>query len=215
MGVSINAQKDQNKDYVQAVLKYVINQRFNKIKFLFECIYRASMFVAERMLNPFIWNDFIYKLTRDGKEFHKSVNVMSDFAKDIIEERQREFDESNYENENKSAFLDLLLNTKKQNPNLITLENILEEVETFMFAGHDTTSATLSWTCQMIGSHPDVQKKLHEEIDSVFGDSDRPVRYEDLKDLTYLENVIKETLRVHSSVPFIARSLSSDVEVGN
>jgi cytochrome P450 len=107
------------------------------------------------------------------------------------------------------------LNTKKQNPNLISLENILEEVETFMFAGHDTTSTTLSWTCQMIGSHPDVQKRLQDEIDSVFGDSNRPVRYEDLKDLTYLENVIKETLRIHASVPFIGRSLSSDIEVGN
>jgi cytochrome P450 len=84
---------------------------------------------------------------------------MTDFAKKVIEERQKEFDDSNHENENKSAFLDLLLNTKRQNPNLISLENILEEVETFMFAGHDKVSTTLSWTCQMIGSHPDVQKR--------------------------------------------------------
>lgn len=173
------------------------------------------MFIAKRMLNPFIWNGFLYTLTYDGKEFYKSIKLMNEFAKKVIEIRQKEFDDFNHGNDNKCAFLDLLLNAKKQNPNAISLENILEEVDTFMFAGHDTTSATLSWACQMIGSLPDVQKKLQKEIDSVFGDSDRPIRYEDLKDLTYLENVIKETLRIHASVPFIGRSLSSDSQIGN
>ena len=38
-----------------------------------------------------------------------------------------------------------------------------------MFEGHDTTTAAIDWACFTIGTHPEVQKKLHEEIDRVFG----------------------------------------------
>lgn len=38
-----------------------------------------------------------------------------------------------------------------------------------MFEGHDTTAAAASWACQLIGSHPDVQKLVFEEIERVLG----------------------------------------------
>jgi cytochrome P450 len=70
------------------------------------------------------------------------------------------------------------------------------------------------WACQLIGSHPEVQKKLHEEIDRVIGGTSRPLTKEDLRDLTYLECVIKETLRLFPSVPFFGRHISDDGQVG-
>ena len=57
---------------------------------------------------------------------------------------------------------------QKEDPS-ITFDDIQEEVDTFMFEGHDTTAASLNWACHLIGSHPDVQKKLHEELDRIFG----------------------------------------------
>ena len=63
----------------------------------------------------------------------------------------------------------------------------------------------------MIASHPEVQRKLHEEIDRVFGDDcNRPCTIEDLNELEYLECVIKETLRLFPSVPFIGREVQED-----
>ena len=63
----------------------------------------------------------------------------------------------------------------------------------------------------MIALHPDVQQKLHEEMDRVFGDDDtRPCTMEDLNELNYLERVIKETLRLFPSVPFIGREVQED-----
>jgi len=63
----------------------------------------------------------------------------------------------------------------------------------------------------MIASHPEVQNKLHEEIDRVFGDDyNRPCTMEDISQLNYLECVIKETLRLFPSVPFIAREVQED-----
>ena len=63
----------------------------------------------------------------------------------------------------------------------------------------------------MIALHPEVQQKLHEEMDRVFGDDDsRPCTMEDLNELEYLERVIKETLRLFPSVPFIGREVQED-----
>lgn len=64
----------------------------------------------------------------------------------------------------------------------------------------------------LIGSHPDVQDRLHEEMDNIFGgDRTRLVTTEDLRQMTYLECVIKESLRLYPSGPFFARQLAEDV----
>ena len=55
------------------------------------------------------------------------------------------------------AFMDLLLEVQEDNPADLTDHQIREETDTFMFEGHDTTSASLGWTVFLIGSHPDVQ----------------------------------------------------------
>ena len=69
----------------------------------------------------------------------------------------------------------------------------------------------MNFTCHAIASHPEVQEKLHEEIDRVFaGDTTRPCTMEDLEELEYLERVIKETLRLFPSVPFIGREVQED-----
>lgn len=66
----------------------------------------------------------------------------------------------------------------------------------------------------MIGSHPEVQEKLHEEMTSIFGDDKTRVpTYQELNDMKYLERVIKETLRIRPSVPNISRKLSEDIEL--
>lgn len=87
----------------------------------------------------------------------------------MIQERDAEFEAVSESTDRKrAAFLDILLKAKRDDPT-ITDEDIQEEVDTFMFEGHDTTTAAASWACHLIGSHPDVQKKLHDEVDSVFG----------------------------------------------
>ena len=91
----------------------------------------------------------------------------------------------------------------------LTIDDIQEEVDTFMFEGHDTTAAALTFCCYLVGRHPDVQAKIHAELDSIFGgekkttsmmrcvyvdcldDRERDCTMEDIDNMKYLDCVIK------------------------
>lgn len=77
--------------------------------------------------------------------------------------------------------------------------------------GHDTTGWGIAWCLYQLGIHLDVQAKVHAELDRVFGaDKDRQTQPEDLKQLRYLDCVIKECQRMYTSVPFVSRRCSKD-----
>lgn len=67
----------------------------------------------------------------------------------------------------------------------------------FLLAGSDTTSVTLSLTCYYLATNPEVQEKLHQEIDSVWTNEKEMPSYETVRELPYLDMVIAETLRLH------------------
>lgn len=194
MGQNVNAQHDKTSDYVRAVA-------------------RISELVTFRFFNPLQWPDFIYRRTGKGKDFEKCLKILHDFTRKVIMERNFELENFNLKSQKRNAFLDILLKAKQLDQS-ITFDDIREEVDTFMFEGHDTTAAAASWACQLIGSHPEVQKKLHKEIDLIFGKSERHISNDDLKELKYLDLVIKETLRLFPSVPYFGRTLSEDCDVG-
>lgn len=112
------------------------------------------------------------------------------------------------------AFLDLLIQAS-QGGAVLSNEDIREEVDTFMFEGHDTTSAAVSWSLFLLGENPKIQERVRQEIDDVMGgDRERPPTMKELQEMRYLECVIKEALRLYPSVPLIARKIKEDVQIG-
>jgi cytochrome P450 family 4 subfamily V len=65
------------------------------------------------------------------------------------------------------VFLDSLI--AQMHAEKLSFEDIQEEVDTFMFEGHDTTAAAINFCCYLVGCYPDVQAKIHAEMDSIFG----------------------------------------------
>ncbi|KAB1257723.1 Cytochrome P450 4V2 [Camelus dromedarius] len=145
-----------------------------------------------------------------------SRRVITERANEMKRDEEGKWDDKDFPTrKNKCrAFLDLLLNVTDDEGNKLSHEEIREEVDTFMFEGHDTTAAAVNWSLYLLGSYPEVQKKVDNELEEIFGKSDRPATLEDLKKLKYLECVIKESLRLFPPVPFFARNLNEDCDVG-
>jgi len=91
-------------------------------------------------------------------------------------------------------------------------EQLAREANLFLFAGHDTTSATLSWAWAMLGSHPEVQQRAYEEVAQVPSEA-LVAELADPRTLPYLGAVIKETLRLYPPAPLVVRCSKFDEEV--
>ncbi|GBM59071.1 Cytochrome P450 4c3 [Araneus ventricosus] len=207
MGIQVEAQR-KNTKYVEALKQ-------------------ASSQFSDRVIKPWVWSDFTYYLTEEGRKYKKNVSTMLQFTSAVIRERKREMllkakQESNpfqerdqggddVNTKKRKAFLDLLLDLHIKD-NILSERDIREEVDTFMFAGHDTTAMGISWALYNIGLRPDIQENIHDELDRIFGDDyERPIKMEDVRDMKYLDCVIKESQRLYPSLPVIGRELEEDV----
>ncbi|TFK35048.1 cytochrome P450 monooxygenase pc-2 [Crucibulum laeve] len=76
-----------------------------------------------------------------------------------------------------------------------------DEIMSLLVAGRDTTASALTFTIYMLAEHPEILRRLREEILKTIGPTRRPT-YEDFRDMKYLRAVINETLRLFPAVPF-------------
>ena len=79
----------------------------------------------------------------------------------------------------------------------LTDMEVIAQSFVFLIAGYETSSNTLGLTSYHIATHPDVQDKLQQEIDSVWTDGEQLPTYETVNELPYLDMVISETLRIY------------------
>ncbi|OTB14355.1 hypothetical protein K445DRAFT_62887 [Daldinia sp. EC12] len=84
-----------------------------------------------------------------------------------------------------------------------------DQVVAVLLAGRDTTAATLSFAFYELGRHPEVVRKMRQEIINQVG-LERTPTYTDLKNMKYLQNVINETLRLYPAVPYNVRTALKD-----
>ncbi|MFD0265281.1 cytochrome P450 [Streptomyces sp. NPDC127106] len=99
----------------------------------------------------------------------------------------------------------LLSSTDPETGRTMDPEQVRDEVIAIMFSGTETSATTLAWMFHEIGRHPEVEERLHAEVDAVVGT--RPVRPSDLAGLTYTQRVFQEALRLHSPLLFTRRAL--------
>src|SRR5258708_3841564 len=80
--------------------------------------------------------------------------------------------------------------------------NIRYQINTFLIAGHETTSGLLSCTLYALLKHPEVLKKAYQEVDRVLGpDIDARPTYQQVTQLTYITQILKEALRLWPPAP--------------
>ncbi|KAG8809782.1 hypothetical protein FRC17_003255 [Serendipita sp. 399] len=86
-------------------------------------------------------------------------------------------------------------------------EEVMNQIPTFLMAGHETTSTSTAWALYSLSSHPEVQTKLREEL--LAFPSETPTM-DELNAFPYLDRVVKETLRYHAVVSGTIRVADQD-----
>ncbi|KAM4040323.1 cytochrome P450 3A9-like [Anomaloglossus baeobatrachus] len=116
-------------------------------------------------------------------------------------------------------FLQLMLDSRVEDTSGLNKEQkaltdteIMAQALVFILAGFETTSLTLTFVFYNLATHPDVQKKLQEEVDSHLPDKASPT-YDILKQMEYLDMVIQETLRMYPPAGRLERVSKQTVEL--
>lgn len=130
MGIRVGAQHNES-DYVKA-------------------LHQVSGLIITRLTRPWLWPDWAFHISSHGRRFRRCLKVMQDFTTKVIKDRRQQWiDDHTIKSKanvasnsdamptRRLAFLDLLLEQHLVH-NTLTLEDVREEVDTFMFAGHDT-----------------------------------------------------------------------------
>ncbi|MDD9943546.1 MAG: cytochrome P450 [Myxococcales bacterium] len=90
---------------------------------------------------------------------------------------------------------------------------VLGQLFSLLTAGHETTYAALSWTLMLLAAHPDVLGQLYDELHAELGGD--PPTLDQLRHLPFLQNVIRESLRILPTAPYGARSARHPTTLGD
>ncbi|XP_014278878.1 cytochrome P450 4C1 [Halyomorpha halys] len=182
-----------------------------------ECIKSLTEVIIVRSVKLMYFFQPIFNLSAYKKQESKSIDYVKDYMCKILQRKRIEAknlkkveDINDIGTKEKLALLDMLLQLQFNNAK-ITDKEMFDEVNTFMFAGHDTVSSALSFVIYTLAVHQDVQEKVYAEIIEKLHHSNPT--YQALMNLKYLERVIKETMRLYPSVPFIGRRLKKEMPI--
>lgn len=193
---------------------------------IIEFISSVIHLIDQRILNPLYFSDVIYKLSPAYQEEKKSLKVIHSFVDNVIETRRNEIiqkqqngTKSSVESDSittkkRNALMDLLLQSNMDGQPLSN-DDIRGEVNTFMFAGHDTTTGASQFFFYLMAKNPVEQEKVYQEIKSLVIDSNEPLTIRLLNSLPYLDMCIKESLRLFPPVGGVGKCSEEDLVLGN
>ena len=128
-----------------------------------------------------------------------ALDHIDDQIYDLVERRQAGTDAD------RNDLLSMLLDADMSD------EAIRDEMVTFLFAGHETTALALTYCWDLLSRTPHAARQFHAELDETLAG---PPTVEDLFDLTYTKQIVKETLRLYPPAHEIRREPVEDVDVG-
>ncbi|MFD5510020.1 cytochrome P450 [Streptomyces sp. NPDC127051] len=95
---------------------------------------------------------------------------------------------------------------------MLTDDEITEQIVTFFLAATETSAAALAWALHLLGQHPEIEERLHAEVDTVLGG--RPATHADLPRLELTGRILTETLRLWPPAWFLTRTCTADTHLG-
>ncbi|GLA36609.1 hypothetical protein AnigIFM63309_002930 [Aspergillus niger] len=94
-------------------------------------------------------------------------------------------------------------------------DELVDQMLTFLAAGHETTASAFTWACYLLTLHPTYQPLLRDEIRSRIPTASSPITHADLESLPLLNGIVQEVLRLYPTVPLTLRESIRDTTVAN
>lgn len=177
-----------------------------------EGVHTLSHLIVQRILNPLHHWDCLYYLSSPGRKYVKTCEEIHRFSGSLVSHRRQALQSTELANSGPVDFLDILLTAKDPDGHGLTDQEIKDEVDTFMFGGHDSTASALSWCLHSLAAHPKYQELCRQEIHRVLkGRHD--VTWDDLGQLQHTTRCLYESMRLYPPVPNLSRFTERDISL--
>lgn len=144
--------------------------------------------------------------TRRNRAFKRAVTRAATIVPNMVAARRKQMAEHGSAEESGRDYdmMDLLLDARYEDTGEgMDDEQLAAEIRIMIGAGHETTAQTLSWTLYLLSEHPDVETRLHREVDEVL--AGRVPTIDDLASLPYTRMVLDESMRLYPAAWTMAR----------
>lgn len=138
--------------------------------------------------------------TPKNQRYKNDKKVVAEFIYGIINKRREEG--------LRNDLLSMMMTMQDEDGQTMNDEELHNEVLINFFAGNETTASLLTWTWYYLAKLPDIEAKLHEEVDRVL--QGRIPTLDDIENLPYTRMILEETLRLYPPVMMTARSATED-----
>jgi cytochrome P450 len=166
-----------------------------------------SMKRFNRFMLPFA--EFLDRLPLPGnRQYQRARDLLDSIIYRIIDERRRS-------GEDRGDLLSMLLTAQDEEGDgaQMTDLQLRDEAITIFLAGHETTANALTWTWYLLSEHPDIEARLHHELDTVL--AGRLPTVDDFPCLRYTEMVITEVMRLYPPAWIMGRRALKDYQLGH
>ena len=165
---------------------------------------RDAMLAFDRAQYPMA-DKLMWLPTRANRTADRARAVLDGVVYGLIDERRAAPDVAHED------LLAMLLAARDEDTGeAMTDEEVRDEAMTLLLAGHETTAAALAWTWLLLAQHPDVEARLHAEVDALDG----PPSFEALDRLPYTRQVFAESMRVYPPAWAVGREAARDTTLG-
>ncbi|XP_039268577.2 cytochrome P450 4A7-like [Styela clava] len=184
-----------------------------------DAIRSLNFMIIQRIMRPYLWNDRLFRCSGMGKKFYQACDIVHKESEYIIQMKRADLEQNNNNNNESDSkrfrdFLDLLLAGKDENGEQLTDEEIRAEVDTFVFAGHDTTSSAISWTLYCLARNPKYQQRCYDELMENLTEHSF-VYWSDLDNIPFVKQCILEALRLYPPITGVGRCPHQPITIQN
>jgi cytochrome P450 len=160
--------------------------------------------VNYRMMRPYALPEHIP--TQRNRRFVHARWALESVVRQLIKQHEGRDGE-------KGDLLALLLGVRDEETGEgMNRRQLRDEVMTLMLAGHETVAMALSWTWYLLSMHPDAERQLHEELDSIL--NGHTPTFDDLPNLPYTRMVLEESMRLYPPAWAVSRQPVADDVIG-
>lgn len=187
-GLEADSLKDSNSEFYQMGLKATQDPRFFS-RFLANSFPQLAKKLHIKMVPKFL-SDFYSAVVRDTVNYREKNSIK------------------------RNDFMNLMIQMKNSSgSDNITVDQITAQSFIFFLAGYETTATTLTYCLFELSLNQDYQARLRNEIQEVLEKHEDGLTYEAITEMTYLDQVINETLRKYPPAPLINRQCKAEYKV--